>query len=274
MDITPFIGVELGGYGYYLNRKAETIHDPLYARSVMLDNGRERVVLIANDLVGVTKQTVDRARSLINYKIGIKKENIIVCASHTHSGPATGGLRGLGEPNVEYLDILPIRIATAAIIAAENLKEAKIGFGRGKIANMSYNREENPNWWIEVKRKGTIDPEVDIIRIDDMKGESLAILFNFACHGIVIDYRTEKGKAVSADYPGYAQRVEGPGGVMKTQMVEPIKVVDSIKPVQLTNPKPSVYVYDMGQNIAGWCRLNVEGPRGDGGGAKVCRNSP
>jgi len=58
------------------------------------------------------------------------------------------------------------------------------------------------------------------------------------------------------------QRVKGPGGVMKAQMLEPIKVVKTINPVEMTNPKPRVYVYDMGQNIAGWCKLAVEGPQG------------
>ena len=97
---------------------------------------------------------------------------------------------------------------------------------------------------------------------------SSPITKNSIYDGETYDARLEKP---GWDSPGYeesshewyqAQRVEDPGGVMKAQMLEPIKVVDSIKPVQLTNPKPSVYVYDMGQNIAGWCRLNVEGPRG------------
>lgn len=208
VDITPSMGTELCGYGVYLRRKAKTIHDNLYARAVVLDEGDERIALIANDLIGVNKETVDRARSLIRYKTGIKKENIIICASHTHSGPATAELRrGWGELNAEYLDTLTIRIANAAIIAGENLKEAKIGFGRGKMDNISYNRVEYPNGWSEVERKGTIDPEIGVIRIDNIKGEPLAILFNFACHAVIINHRTEEGKAVSADYPGYAERM-------------------------------------------------------------------
>lgn len=208
VDITPSVGVELSGYGYYLRRNAENIHDSLYARSVVLDNSSEKIALIGNDLIGLTEETVDRARSLIEFKTGIKKENIIVCASHTHSGPATAGLmRGLGEPSTEYLDVLPIKIANAAIIAAENLKEARIGFGKGKVNNVSYNRGENPNWWIEVKRRGTIDPELNIAYIDDINGEPLALLLNFACHPIVIDRQGRNGRAISADYPGYAQRM-------------------------------------------------------------------
>jgi len=46
------------------------------------------------------------------------------------------------------------------------------------------------------------------------------------------------------------------------QRNEPIRVVRELKPVKLTEPKPSVYVFDLGQNMVGWCRLNLQGPAG------------
>ena len=49
---------------------------------------------------------------------------------------------------------------------------------------------------------------------------------------------------------------------MIAQMMEPIKVIETIKPVALKNPQPGVYVYDMGQNFAGWARLRVQGKKG------------
>ncbi len=208
VDITPCVGIELCGYGVYLKRKARTIHDNLYARAVVLDDGSTRAALVTTDLIGVTKETVDRARSLISYKTGIRKDSIIICASHTHSGPATAGLRrGWGESNTEYLDTLPIGIANAAIAAAESLKEARIGFGRGKIDSISFNREENPDRSEIDEEKGTIDPEVGVVSIENTEGEPLAILFNFACHAVTLDFRTGEGKTVSADYPGYAERM-------------------------------------------------------------------
>ncbi len=53
-----------------------------------------------------------------------------------------------------------------------------------------------------------------------------------------------------------------PGGRMQSQLMPAIKVNRTIKPVRFTNPKPGVYVYDMGQLFGGWARLRVEGPRG------------
>jgi alpha-L-rhamnosidase len=57
--------------------------------------------------------------------------------------------------------------------------------------------------------------------------------------------------------------VEAPGGEMISQMMEPIKVIETLKPVALENPEPGVYVYDMGQNFSGWARLKVKGAKGD-----------
>jgi alpha-L-rhamnosidase len=71
------------------------------------------------------------------------------------------------------------------------------------------------------------------------------------------------------DQPGFddstwsaAQAVEGSKGTLSAQMMPPIRVVDSMVPVSLSNPKPRVYVYDMGQNMSGWVQLRVQGPAG------------
>ncbi len=71
------------------------------------------------------------------------------------------------------------------------------------------------------------------------------------------------------DRPGFddslwpsVQLVKAPGGILAAQMIEPIRVTQRLKPVALTEPRPGVYVFDMGQNMVGWCRLKVSGPGG------------
>ncbi len=49
---------------------------------------------------------------------------------------------------------------------------------------------------------------------------------------------------------------------MAAQRIEPIRVTQTIKPVAITEPKPGVYIFDMGQNMVGWCRLQVSGAAG------------
>jgi len=71
------------------------------------------------------------------------------------------------------------------------------------------------------------------------------------------------------DRPGFddkawspAETVKGPAGVLSSQMMPAIQVVDTLVPLKMTNPQPGVYVFDMGQNFSGWARLRVKGPAG------------
>ena len=71
------------------------------------------------------------------------------------------------------------------------------------------------------------------------------------------------------DQPGYGAASWEPVWVVKAlagrlvaQMIEPIRVTGTVKPVSVANPRPGMYVFDMGQNMVGWCRLKVQGPAG------------
>ena len=71
------------------------------------------------------------------------------------------------------------------------------------------------------------------------------------------------------DTPGFdagaweaAKEVAGPGGVLSAQMAEPIRVMDTLKPIAVKQIKPGMYIFDMGQNMVGWCKLSVQGPKG------------
>ncbi len=59
-----------------------------------------------------------------------------------------------------------------------------------------------------------------------------------------------------------AQVVSAPGGVLSAQMIAPIRIVQTLAPISLAQPQPGVYILDLGQNMVGWCRLRVSGPRG------------
>ncbi len=59
-----------------------------------------------------------------------------------------------------------------------------------------------------------------------------------------------------------AQIVEGPAGILSAQPIAPIRVTETLRPVSVQEVHPGVFVFDMGQNMVGWCRLTVSGPRG------------
>ncbi|MGH8022116.1 MAG: family 78 glycoside hydrolase catalytic domain, partial [Limisphaerales bacterium] len=57
-----------------------------------------------------------------------------------------------------------------------------------------------------------------------------------------------------------AEAVAAPGGVLSGVRQEPIRVTDEIRPVSMKEIRPGVYIFDFGQNIAGWCKLKAQGP--------------
>lgn len=59
-----------------------------------------------------------------------------------------------------------------------------------------------------------------------------------------------------------AELVSAPAGVLSAMRQDPTRVTEEIKPVSMKEIRTGVYIYDMGQNIVGWCRLKVTGPAG------------
>lgn len=55
---------------------------------------------------------------------------------------------------------------------------------------------------------------------------------------------------------------DAPKGELRASTMPAIEVADTLDPVKVTEPRPGTYVYDFGQNIAGWARLRAEGTAG------------
>jgi len=102
------------------------------------------------------------------------------------------------------------------------------------------------------------------------------ILANNEYDGEEYDARKELGDWSKAGYDGGkhptskklpawhpAQVVSAPGGVLSAEMQEPIRVTGTLKPISVKEIKPGVFIYDLGQNMVGWCRLHVSGKAGD-----------
>lgn len=98
------------------------------------------------------------------------------------------------------------------------------------------------------------------------KSSSGPITRNDIYGGETYDARLEKTGWTNAGYDdsgwNHVEIKDSPGGKMQSQLMPAIKVNQTIQPVKFTNPRPGVYVYDMGQLFGGWARLRVKGPRG------------
>jgi alpha-L-rhamnosidase len=92
------------------------------------------------------------------------------------------------------------------------------------------------------------------------------ILENSLYHGETYDARLEQPGWSEPEFDDSKwQKVEvvaAPTKELSAQMIQPIKVIEDIRPKNITNPMPGIWVFDFGQNFSGWCRLKVSGPAG------------
>ncbi len=105
-----------------------------------------------------------------------------------------------------------------------------------------------------------------VVTDETCKATTSPTLFNSIYDGETYDARLEKS---SWDQFGYDDRswqpvrpLSPPTGLVRPRLMPPIKVADTLGPRKMTQPKPAVYVFDLGQNIAGWSRLRARGAAG------------
>lgn len=190
--ITPPIGVELCGYGYYLERRCQGVRDGLRATALVVGDGGERAALIAADLIGVSAGLTAQVRALVQQQTGIPPEHVMIACSHTHAGPATACLRACGEVDSEYVAILPRYLAGAVAAACRQMRPVRARWGEVNLEGISHNR---------AAEAGPIDPQVGALAVESEDGAPLAVVVNFACHAVALG---GENPLVSRDWPGAA----------------------------------------------------------------------
>lgn len=207
--ITPPLGLEMAGY--FSNRLAEGVIDDLYSRALVVSQGDNHVALLVTDLIHVPYHDVQKVRELVAARTPIPAANVMVAATHTHTGPTTAGRPG-SRSNEEYMQTWAERSAEAVAQAFERRVPAKIGGGVGNLTGLSFNRR----FWMKngvvhtnpgignpdvVEPAGPIDTQVTVLRFDDLDGKPLGVLTNFSCHTDTVG-----GNKYSADWVGVAVR--------------------------------------------------------------------
>lgn len=190
-ELTPYWGVELTGWGYYIERRWQTIRDTLHATALAVDDGERSAIIVALDLMVIDTRFTESTRKRITEATGVPGEAILLNCSHSHNAPAAGGLLGVGECDPFYEDWASRQAATAAILAWRSREGVTLGLGRTQVSDLSYNR---------TRASGLIDPTLTVARFDRHDGTTLAAVVNFGAHPTV---GTELHPyAVSRDVPG------------------------------------------------------------------------
>jgi neutral ceramidase len=189
----------------------EPLHDSVYARSLVLDMDGQRIAFVSVDLAVFTSERVE---NICKSKFGISQ--LLLCSSHTHSEPQKFG-RSFRNGN-PYQTYYEDRIILAVGIAVKNLFQARLAAGRATFPQLGFNRliirddgHARESWFSDDHYNsenperipfGPVDPEVAVLRIEDLQGNPKVILMNYACHADIVCFNY----AISADYPGVACR--------------------------------------------------------------------
>ncbi len=232
-DITPSVGVPLGGFGegdrrltfpdlypfnwHTLFAPSQGVRDPIQVKAIVLDDGADRIAIVTLDLLWTSAHLVQQVHSRLaaGRTVGVRPENILFCASHTHSGPGAYSplmfwqlvALDLYQPHV--LDRMADGIAETIARADASTEPAKLGVGTTSLRGITKNRRVGVS---PAYTRDSIDDELAVFRIDRADDTPLATIYNFAIHGTVLG---PDNLFYSADVMGEASRVieRGGGGV-------------------------------------------------------------
>ena len=194
-SIAPPFLTHMGGFG---DRTATFtgVHDDIFVRALVLDDGTAQLVLMGSDLMAIDAKMVELVRAEIEKATGIPAQNILVSCSHSHSAPSYYQLERRGETELPLRDFLVEQFVKTALEAYEARVPARIGFRIGVLEGATRNRQQ--------ENEEVIDTQVGVLRVEELEGRKIiAILFNFTGHPVIVG---SDNLLLSGEYPGAACR--------------------------------------------------------------------
>lgn len=210
-DITPDVeayDVPLAGYGAREGKPATGVHDRIKAKILYLRDGETQMAMVTLDLRSVTPQLKNQILEKTS-TTGLTKDNLLVCASHTHAAPSfytqTFWQWQFGEHDPAIVDKWTTSIALALREAIDTAAPAKIGFGSKKVEGFTANRR----WGYDTDAREAAgeepvtNPVLWVMRVDNLDGEPTALFVNFGTHPTIMG---ADNMQISAEWPGVLQR--------------------------------------------------------------------
>lgn len=192
VDITPAVPVPLSGFGKV--RIANSVHDPLYARVFLFDNGNEEILWTQLDLVAIDQVVID----LVLEKTGLKAHQVLLSTTHTHSGPGgtlsthQGMLQGMNpvfcDFNPDYCELIASKIAECCKELKTQLKDSKLRMLKGTIKNLGTERHD-----------AALPCDEDLLVLELSTENKQALIVRAACHPTVLN---ADNLEITADFPG------------------------------------------------------------------------
>jgi hypothetical protein len=194
IDVPLF--TELYGYGPFLGRRNRGINDSLYCRAGSFFDGKKRIVIISNDLVTMSRSAAQEIRSRLSTLAEIYPDGIMVCGSHTHSGPTISHGIGWGELDVKFKENWIELAIQTAVKAINDEEEVNVSTGKSPLKEkLGYNR---------VFEDGPTDADIRWVKFKRADESVKLLMHNHAMHGVVFG---PEMLMVSADWIGAANRL-------------------------------------------------------------------
>lgn len=191
--------VPLAGYSGRDGRPAQGIHDSLFVKAVALRAGNQRQVLVSLDALIVPQEVAEAAAALLAVDPGLRRDQVLFAATHTHSG-----LGGWGEGAVAEQFAGPFNPAVRRWLVQQVVAAIRAACGDLRPAAFAVASFDAPEQ-VEnrlVGEKGWCDSEFHLLALQQQPGRR-ALLGVYAAHATTCTWRTMQ---LSADYPGYWQR--------------------------------------------------------------------
>ena len=207
IDITPApdAGLLLSGYAGR-NQGFTGIHDKIYVRAIVMDDGSGPAALVAAEVIGIREAAWKRITEGIQKETGIPADRVLLASVHTHAAPQTGVYEGVANAKQgAWIATFEESVVSAVKQAKATLQPARVGFGTGR-ANVSVNRRArmaDGTWGLGINPDGPSDKTVAVLKFETASGEPLALFSNYAVHGTVMGPHNLE---VSGDLPGAAAR--------------------------------------------------------------------
>lgn len=202
-NITPPVGIEMGGCRARLGVSvSQGVLDELCGTAVVLGRSETELALVSCDLVAIYDDLAASVRHQVTERTGIPGDHVMIGASHTHSGPGYGGIWAASAMARKYKENLASLLAGAVAAARIKMQPARAIAGKGQVhANVSRRKRlPDGSMVLDVNPEGAVDPGVGVIRIDDLNGNPLALVVNYAAHPVCL---RANNLLISADWVGF-----------------------------------------------------------------------
>ncbi|MBA2113750.1 hypothetical protein [Bremerella alba] len=179
--------------GYYPGRAATSVHDPLFARGMLLSDGNTKIAIVSLDLIGWSYPSTLNIRERLP-----EIDFVVICSTHNHEGPDTIGIwgesfikRGVDEKYNAHVERTVVRL-----IKSLNQSQQPVSVEFAKI--------DRPDLVQDSRQPIVIDPTIRALRFrSQIDGTTLGLLVQGTTHPESLG---DSNTAITADFPCYTQK--------------------------------------------------------------------